>query len=461
MSTASRRLAGSDTREAATTPTVRLVAGAALVASIPGWAAAFGATSVLEEWLGLPKGFTTWGVMFLLGTGLVAGISAWRLGPANGDTPPGTGPLVIIGSLAVIAMGSGSNRFAAAVLVLLPALSGWFVGRTARMASTACVPDVTPAASGLVVAAGLLGVLGATPLASVTGGSGFIWGAGWTLACVAVAALYLVRAQKSLPEDRQRSEARSAASDPSHLDSDIAFECKGVCVSFGSTDVLQGADLGARSRELVALVGANGCGKTTLLRVAAGFVNCQAGRVMVGGHDVSMLRPEERAAVGMAFVSGARPIFPDLSVLENLRVAAFTSHVGGKSFASASDGIFDLVPALAARRRTRAGVLSGGEQRMLAVAQSLYRKPVALLTDELTLGLSLDARIAVLDLLRMLADEGVAVVAVDHDLPSLLPRADRAVLLSAGLVRTFDDPVSLLDQRSTLLPATFLAEVPT
>lgn len=97
---------------------------------------------------------------------------------------------------------------------------------------------------------------------------------------------------------------------------------------------------------------------------------------------------------------------------------------------------------------------------MLAVAQSLYRKPVALLADELTLGLSLDARIAVLDLLRMLADEGVAVVAVDHDLPSLLPRSDRAVLLSEGVVRSFDDPISLLDQRSELLPATFLAEVP-
>lgn len=449
-------LAGSDTREAASTATVRLLAGAAAIASVPGWAAAFAATSAWEELLGLREGLGAWIVMLLLGTGFVAGVLAWRANKPVGDTPAGVGPLVFMGSLAVIVIGSGSTRFGAIVLFLLPALSGWFIGRAAKMATGACVPHVTPAAAGIVVATGLLGVLGAGPLISVTQGSGFTWGAAWTLACAAVAAINLVRGQMTLGGDRRRAAARPAVSRPF----DAAFDCDGIGISFGSTPVLKSADLKAGGGELVALVGANGCGKTTLLRVAAGFVECQAGRVMVGGHDVSMLRPEERAAVGLAFVSGARPIFPDLTVLENLRVAAATSHVGGKSFAAASEGVFDLVPALSTRRRTRAGVLSGGEQRMLAVAQSLYRKPVALLADELTLGLSLDARIAVLDLLRMLADEGVAVVAVDHDLPSLLPRSDRAVLLSEGVVRSFDDPISLLDQRSELLPATFLAEVP-
>jgi ABC-type branched-subunit amino acid transport system ATPase component len=172
-----------------------------------------------------------------------------------------------------------------------------------------------------------------------------------------------------------------------------------------------------------------------------------------------MLRPEERTSMGLAFVSGARPIFPDLTVLENLKVAAFRSH-GGRMFEAAAEAIFELAPALEARRRSRAGVLSGGEQRLLAVAQTLFQRPIALLADELSLGLDLDARIAVLDLLRSLADDGVAVVAVDHDLPSLLPRADRAVLLSDGVAESFDDPVGLLDRRADLLPATFLAEVP-
>lgn len=464
----SGRVAGSDTREAAATQTVRLVAAAAAFATIPGWSAAFGAPAALERWLGFPKNLGTWSIVGLVAAGLAAGIIAWRFGKPTitssrvsvENLPPGTPAIVVVGSLAVIVLGSGSDRFAAAALVVLPAASGWFVGRAAQMASAACVPQVTPAAAGIVTTAGLLGVLGAGPLASVTGGSGFNWGAGWTLVCVGAAAVNLLRGQMSLPADRRRAGARFAAPATPAGGVDISFDCEGIGVSFGATLVLRGADLRARGGEFVALVGANGCGKTTLLRTAAGFIGCQSGRVIVAGQDVSMLHPEERAALGLAFVSGARPVFPDLTVLENLRVAAFNSHIGVKSFASASEAIFDLVPALAARRRARAGVLSGGEQRLLAVAQTLYRKPVALLADELTLGLALQARIAVLDLLRMLADEGVAVVAVDHDLPTLLPRSDRAVLLSEGVVRNFDDPIGLLDKRSTLLPATFLAEVP-
>ncbi len=305
------------------------------------------------------------------------------------------------------------------------------------------------------------GLLFAGPLIAVTDGSGIKWGAGWTLVLVGFAALNVFRAMSALERDRFRSEARSKAEILQSGDGVVtAFHCRGVEVSFGAARVLKGVDLDARGGELVALVGANGAGKSTLLRIAAGFVQCRDGRISVGGHDVSMLRAEERAEVGLTFVSGARPIFPDLTVVENLRVAAFHSHVGARSFAAATEAIFDLVPALEARRRDRAGVLSGGEQRLLAVAQTLYRRPIVLLADELTLGLASEARVSVLDLLRLLADDGVAVVVVDHDLPSLLPRSDRAVLLSDGVAKSFSDPVSLLDHRSEFLPATFLAQVP-
>ncbi|MGH2812972.1 MAG: ATP-binding cassette domain-containing protein, partial [Actinomycetota bacterium] len=396
--------------------------------------------------------------------GLAVAIVAWRRGFPQREQPrlpPGSGALAIVVVLAATALASGSIELVALFLPLIPATAGWFFGRAARIAAAACVPQVTPAAIGIVITGVILGVIFAGPLVAVTGGSGVRWGAGWTLVCAAVAGLYLFRAHIALPGDRERSIARSAAhAAGSSNDLGVAFQCEGVAVSFESTTVLRGADLQARGGELVALVGANGAGKSTLLRMAAGFVECRAGRVTVGGHDISMLRPEERAELGLTFVSGARPIFPDLTVLENLRVAAFRSHLGNRSFAAATEAIFDLAPALQARRRERAGVLSGGEQRLLAVAQTLYRRPIALLADELTLGLASDARIAVLDLLRLLADDGVAVVAVDHDLVSLLPRAHRAVLLSDGLARSFEDPVSLLDQRSSLLPATFLAQVP-
>jgi branched-chain amino acid transport system ATP-binding protein len=146
-----------------------------------------------------------------------------------------------------------------------------------------------------------------------------------------------------------------------------------------------------------------------------------------------------------------------LTVWENLRVAAFRSHLTPKSFSEATEEIFQLMPAIARRPKARAGVLSGGEQRLLAVAQTLYRRPVILLADELSLGLDGDARLAVLELLRLLADEGVAVVAVDHDLVSLLPRSDRAALLAEGIITTYEHPERLLSKRADLLPATFLA----
>lgn len=172
---------------------------------------------------------------------------------------------------------------------------------------------------------------------------------------------------------------------------------------------------------------------------------------------MTTLLPEERAAAGLAFVSGARPVFPDLTVMENLRVAAYRSHPTSRLFNAATDSVLELVPALARRQKAKAGVLSGGEQRILAVAQTLFRRPVALLADELTLGLDVESRLAVLDLLRLLADEGIAVVVVDHDLPSLLPRSNRAVLLAHGEARNFAKPEDVLDQRVDLLPATFLS----
>jgi ABC-type branched-subunit amino acid transport system ATPase component len=230
-----------------------------------------------------------------------------------------------------------------------------------------------------------------------------------------------------------------------------------LTVTFSGNVVLEDTTLVVGPGELVALCGGNGAGKSTMLRVAAGLVMPEQGRVEVNGEDITTLQPEERSAVGLAFVSGARPVFSDLTVMENLRVAAFGSHTTARSFEAASEHILDLVPAMARRRHHKAALLSGGEQRLLAIAQTLYRRPVVLLADELTLGLDAEAREGALDLLRVLADDGVGVVAVDHDLPALLGRADRAVLIAEGETHVFRRPASLLERRRDLLPAQFLA----
>ena len=469
------RVAGSDTREAMATPTVRAAAFAAGLAAAPGWAAAILAPAAWGEHLAMDERVAPWFAIALITSGVLAAAVAWRRGPETGAPtvpsgtaepyriPPGFGALLILILLCVVAGASNDETLVAMLLPLVPALSGWAAGQAARLSTGACVPAVLPAASGVVVAFALAGVAGGLHLARTGTGSGARSAAWWTIAYVAGAAVHLIRARRSLDVDRKRIWARAALAakqsepvrHPGRGEPMLVLER--VDVSFGPNHVLRDASVTVGAGELVALVGGNGAGKSTLLRVAAGLIAPDAGRILLDGDDVSTLRPEERSAAGLAFVSGARPVFPDLTVIENLRVAAYRSHQTQRSFDRATEAVLALVPTLAHRPRAKAGVLSGGEQRLLAVAQTLYRIPVALLADELTLGLDLDARLAVLDLLRVLADRGVAVVAVDHDLPSLLPRADRAALITEGGVVLYPKPATLLEQRQDLLPATFLA----
>ena len=237
------------------------------------------------------------------------------------------------------------------------------------------------------------------------------------------------------------------------------LEVRSVTVRFGPNLVLDHASMSVEAGTLVALVGANGSGKSTVLRLVAGLLETETGEILLDGDDMTTLLPEERAAAGLSFVSGARPIFPELTVFENLRVASYRTHRTSPAFRQATDALLSLVPTLADRREALAGVLSGGEQRLLSVLQTLYRKPHVLLADELTLGLDVDSRHAVMDLLRVLAKEGVAVVCVDHDLPSLLPRADRALVIADGTITPHADPSEILRTRRELLPATFLAGI--
>jgi branched-chain amino acid transport system ATP-binding protein len=230
-----------------------------------------------------------------------------------------------------------------------------------------------------------------------------------------------------------------------------------LTVDFGAHRILARVDLEVRSREVVALVGGNGAGKSTLLRTIAGFIEPATGRIDVAGEEITALRPDERAAVGVAFVNGSRPVFPDLTVRENLRVGAYLTHRPRRSFAAALDHVRDVVPLLADRLDAKAGVLSGGEQRQLAIAQTLFRRPTLLLADELTLGLDTRAQAAVLDLLRALADDGVAVVVVDHDLDALTGIADRVVAVHEGTTTEFTDRAQFAQAKGELLPARYLA----
>lgn len=448
------RLAGSDTREASASRTVLLasrlaflVGGFTLAATLGfGWAW----RHALDRSIPLP-------VLLASLAAAISGISIWRASRRHLDRGDpsvlGASPLFAIAAFTGALAFGGQERLLALLLPALIVVGAGVLADACAMAAAAVPAASRSAAIGITLSGGLAGVIPAVHLSLVAAGAGLPRAAAWTAAEALLAAPLAVAVRRALADDRRRVERRPRA--PAIPQ---ALSMRAAVVAFGANEVLRGADLDARAGEVVALVGGNGSGKSTLLRVAAGIHRADEGRAWLAGDDITMLRADERAAAGLAFASGARPVFPDLSVEQNLRCASYRTH-RGPDHADATDALLRLVPTLQDRRRAKAGVLSGGEQRLLAVISTLYRRPAVLLADELTLGLDMQARAAVLDLLRALADDGMAVVAVDHDLVALLARADRAELLHEGKLISFDDPREVLEARADLLPAIFLAGV--
>lgn len=448
------RVAGTDTREAMATPTVRAAVASSALVCAPAWAATFWLPDAWETHFQITPSLAPWCMLAVAFAGVAIAIVSVRVAPLPSRAAPGVLPCVAAAIISLFAV-TRSDRSLALVLPVAVFIAGWVVGQAARRALAVCAQHVHSAALGTICAGAIVGLIGGGHLSLVAKGSGAHRAAVWAAVYFSLALVNLARADRRIAHDASVMTGRYSADVP-EVHGPV-FVLDRIHVSFHDNHVLHGATLSTYPGELVALVGGNGAGKSTLLRVAAGLVTADRGSVIVGNDEITSLLPEERAAAGLAFISGARPVFPDLTVTENLRVAAFRSHLTADAFEEATEAVFEIVPALAARRRTRAGVLSGGEQRLLAVAQMLYRRPTVLLADELSLGLDADARVAVLDLLRVLADQGVSAVVVDHDLPTLLSRATRAVLLSAGGIEEYAKPEELLTRRADLLPATFLA----
>ncbi|GAC1413141.1 MAG: hypothetical protein NVSMB57_08690 [Actinomycetota bacterium] len=449
-----------DRREAAASRTVRTAMVASALAAGPGWACALLMPHAWRAYLVMPRSLEIAVALMLVAGGAATAIAASRgmelLGEAADRTkrtiPPGIAPMLLLLIAGVYAVVAGDKPIEAALLPVVPFVSGWFVGRSARLAASVCTPSGGGAGRAMIVVGGAWGFEIAVHLMLVARGSGIIRSMVWGIAYLVLAVASAMRARRFAGEDFDSMQARRAFPRPP---APAALRMDGIEVSFGSHRILHHATLSTNPGEIVALVGANGSGKSTLLKVAGGVVLSHRGRVMLGDDDVTLLWPEERALMGLMFVSGARPIFPDLSVGQNLMVAAGP---GSRSaFHQLTAAVLDVVPALAQRQNDKAGVLSGGEQRLLAVAQLLYRKPRVLLVDELSAGLDDQARAAVLDLLRLFAQHGTSVVIVDHDLGALLPRCDRAALLRDGGIRMFEDPHALLSFHADLLPATFLS----
>ena len=190
------------------------------------------------------------------------------------------------------------------------------------------------------------------------------------------------------------------------------LELRGIRAGYGRLPVLFDVDLTVEAGEWLTVVGANGAGRSTLLKTVLGVTNVTAGEVHFGGERVTHLSSQGRIARGVAMVPEGRRIFPNLSVKENLRTGANT--ISRRDVGAQLQQVYDVFPILESRTGQRAGSLSGGEQQMLAVGRALMSRPKLLLVDELSLGLAPLVVATLTEALVKLCAEGLAVIVVDE-----------------------------------------------
>jgi branched-chain amino acid transport system ATP-binding protein len=207
--------------------------------------------------------------------------------------------------------------------------------------------------------------------------------------------------------------------------------------------VVHGVCIEVDRGEIVTLIGPNGAGKSTLLKAIAGLIAREAGRVMLGGRDVTRLPAHEAVSSGIGFVPQTANVFTTLTVHENLKVGA---HVVRGALNARLERAYALFPALAARRTLRARTLSGGERQMLAIARALMTDPTLLMLDEPTAGLAPRVVDGVFGQLRRLAERGIAVLMVEQNARAALRASDRGYVLSEGRKRFAGPARALLDE---------------
>ncbi|MDQ7842819.1 MAG: ABC transporter ATP-binding protein [Armatimonadota bacterium] len=206
-----------------------------------------------------------------------------------------------------------------------------------------------------------------------------------------------------------------------------------IDVLYGSFQALWGVSLEVRAGEMVALVGANSSGKSTLLNAISGFLRPARGRIEFEGRDITRDDPWRTVDLGIAHVPEGRRLFPDLTVLDNLILGSYSARARARRAANL-DAVFTLFPRLAQRRHQVAKTLSGGEQQMLALGRGLMSAPALLLLDEMSLGL---APVVVGELYRTLQQiraAGVAILFVEQNVKQSLGQADRAYILEKGRI---------------------------
>lgn len=214
------------------------------------------------------------------------------------------------------------------------------------------------------------------------------------------------------------------------------LEIEDLVTCYGAVRALDGVSLAIPQGQITAVLGANGAGKTSLLRTVSGLVRPRTGRVLLDGVDVTSIRPEDLARRGVAHVPEGRGVIAELTVEENLRLGALWRRDRGDNNRALAE-VYELFPPLDERRKRSAHTLSGGERQMLAVARALMSRPRLLLLDEPSLGLAPRITAQIMALVRgLVAAHGLTVLLVEQNARSALSIADDGVVLNLGRVVT-------------------------
>jgi len=232
-----------------------------------------------------------------------------------------------------------------------------------------------------------------------------------------------------LGERRHRELARPATG---RTRQEYVLMVQQLSACYGAAPVLEGVDLTVHTGELIAVLGANGAGKSTLMRALSGLHRPVRGSVQLDRQNITTSTANRIARIGLILVPEGRQVFPELSVLDNIRLGAYSRR--GFDASQDLESLLARFPALKPRLQARAGLLSGGEQQMLAIARGLVAKPMLLLLDEPSLGLAPTLIDMLFGLLAELREAGITVLLVDQRVDLALAVADRGYVLQNGRI---------------------------
>lgn len=209
------------------------------------------------------------------------------------------------------------------------------------------------------------------------------------------------------------------------------LKIENLAVNYGGIEAVKGISFEVPEKSIVTLIGANGAGKSTTLRTISGLVPVKSGKITFLGNDITGKRSNDIVRSGITLVPEGRHVFPDLTVVENIKIGAYLRH---DDLSEDIRWVYDLFPRLKERSWQQAGTLSGGEQQMLAVARALMSHPKLMMMDEPSLGLAPIIVKGIFDIIKEVNKQGVTVLLIEQNANMALKTADRGYVLETGSI---------------------------